>query len=354
MDAPRAIMEVAGVNVRWNDLLDIQVDNTLYLAADSFEATFRNDLLLSDWFRKNQEVRIYMGYVGNPQAWTKEELTHIFTGRIDGIKPDFSSSMTVRLLGRDYSAPMIDTEYSVAYQERTSSQVAQHLASKYGLTPRITATTAMVDRELFANKKEWEVLQALADLEGFVCYVNKNKELYFGPRQDIDEQVITKLYYRLDGYSNCRITFDDSAVGVVNKVTVRHWTGKNKRLIEASAVNESLLAAMGGQVKERIVYVAKATTVALAQSYAEKKLQEWSRQVVTGEGLSALNLMLEAERKTLCQGYGRFSGEYYVEQARQILSKQEGARTEFTITNIRPDTAEQYRQDLYDQNEKRM
>lgn len=355
MDAPRAIVEVAGVNVRWHDLIDLSIENTLYLAADSFEATFRNDQYLSDWFRKLQEVRIYLGYVKNPGAWSRAELDHVFTGRIDGVKPKFGSSMNVHLIGRDYSAPMIDTEYSVAYAERTSSQIVVMIAEKYGLTPLVTTTTAIADRDMFANKKEWEVLQALADLEGFVCYVTKDKELYFGPRQEDDEKVVAELNYRLPGLANtAEIEFDDSLVGVVNKVTVRHWQGQNKKLIEASAVNEELLKAMGGQVKERIFYESKAKTYDLARSYAEKRLKQYSRAVVTATGIYPGNQKMLAEKKVKVSGCGRFDEAYYIEKATHRLSKSEGYRTTFDITSIRPESAEQYRQDLYNYKEKKI
>ncbi|TEB09298.1 phage late control D family protein [Pelotomaculum propionicicum] len=353
MDAPRAIVEVAGVDVRWHDMIDMTFDNTLYLAADSFDVTFRNDLYLSDWFRKQQEVKIYLGYVKSPYAWSKAELDHVFTGRIDGVKPNFSGTMTVKLPGRDYSAPMIDTEYSVAYAERTSSQIAVMMAVKYGLTPVVTDTTVIVDKELVANKKEWDVLQALADLEGFVCYVTKDKELYFGPRQDEDEEVVAELNYKVSGLANCgEIEFDDSAVGVVNKVTVRHWPGRDKQLIEASAINESLLTAMGGQVKERIWYISKAKTYELAQMYAEKLLKENSRAVVTATGWYPGNPKILAEKKVKVSGCGRFNGFYYVEKATHSLSKQDGYKTSFSLTNVRPESAEQYRQDLYNYEEK--
>lgn len=351
MDAPRAIVEVAGVNVRWYDLINLRFEDTLYLAADSFEAEFRNDRLLSDWFRKQQEVKIYMGYVKNPEAWIKSELDHVFTGIVDGVKPNFSSSMTVQLIGRDYSAPLIDTEYSVAYASRTSSQIAAILAAKYGLTPKITTTTVVIDKELVADKKEWEVLQALADLEGFVCYVTKDKKLYFGPRAEEDETIVANLYYRVPGLANCEIEFDDSVVGVVNKVTIRHW-GKNKTLIEASAVNDQVLAAMGGQVKERVIYESKATTYALAQYYAEKRLKELSRMVITGSGSCIGNQKMLTEKRVKVFGCGRFNEAYYIEKASHELSKSAGYKTSFDITSIRPDSAEQYRQDLYDDKEK--
>lgn len=356
MDAPRAIVEVAGVDVRWHDLINLRFEDTLYLAADSFEAEFRNDLLLSDWFRKKQEVKIYLGYVKNPKAWSKSELHHVFTGMIDGVKPKFGSSMTVQLIGRDYSAPLIDTDYSIAYASQTSSQITGILAAKYGLTPIITPTTVIIDKELVTDKKEWEVLQGLADQEGFICYVTKNKELYFGPRQEADETIVANLYYKIPGLANCDIEFDDSVVGVVNKVTVRHWLGgkSNKRLIEASAVNQQVLAAMGGQVKEKVIYESKAKTVELAQYYADKRLQELSRMVITGTGNCPGNPLMVTEKRVLvAAGCGRFNEAYYIEKAQHEYSKSAGYVTRFDITSLRPDSAEQYRQDLYDYKEKK-
>lgn len=353
MDAPRAIIEVAGVDVRWNDLVNMRFENTLYLAADSFEATFRNDLFLSNWFRKQQEVRIYLGYVKKPAAWSKSELTHVFTGRVDGVKPAFGSSMTIQLLGRDYSGPLIDTEYSIAYSRMTSSQIATHLAMKYGLTPVITPTSVAPDKDLLADKREWEVLQGLADLEGFVCYVSKNKELYFGPRQERDEDVVAEMYYRVPGKANCEIEFDDSTVGVINKVTVRHWLGKDKRLIEASATNSAVLDAMGGQVKEKVIYESKAKTPELARQYAEKRLKELSRMVVTGVGLCTGNPQLSAEKRIRASGFGRFDECYYLEKVIHEMDKGSGYKCSFDITSVRPDSAEQYRQDLYDYKEKK-
>lgn len=350
MDAPRAVVEVAGVDVRWHDLTDLSFENTLYLAADSFEITFRNDRYLSDWLRKLQEVKIYLGYVKTPASWSKSELDHVFTGQIDGVKPKFGSSMTVEIIGRDYSAPLIDTEYSVAYAERTSSQIATMLAVKQGLKPLVTETTVIVEKELQADKKEWEVLQALADREGFVCYVTKNRELYFGPRQEDDEEVVAEMNYRVPGLANCEIDFDDSTVGVINKVTVRHW-GPNKQLIEASAVNQQVVDAMGGQIKERVIYESKAKTYDLAQLYAEKRLKQLSRTVVTASGIYPGNPKLLAEKKVKVSGCGRFDENYYIEKVIHKLSKNEGYKNTFDITSVRPESAEQYRQDLYDYKE---
>lgn len=346
---PRAVLEVAGVDVRWTDLISLRLENTLYMAADSFEATLDNQHMLSDWLRKEQEVRIYLGYVSDPERWSKNELVHVFTGKIDGVRPSFGNPKTVQLLGRDYSARMLDTESTIAFKNQKSGQIAQLLAKKYGLKFVGQVGDADLDKEMFTNKKEWDILQTLADREGFVCYVTKNKELYFGPRQSSDEnQVYT--FSRVLGKENCKIECDDSSVGVITKVTVRHW--HKKKLIQASAENKKLAASLG-QTKERVVFDSKAKTPADAKRIAENKLKEWSRAVVTCRANTPLLPYLEAEKKAKTEGTGRFDGMYYIDRVVHELSRS-GATSETDMTNIRPDTAEQYRNDLYNYQSKKM
>lgn len=344
MSAPRGLVEVDGQLLRWPDLAEIKVVGTLYMAADTFDITLRNDQFLSDYLRKNQEVRIYLGYVKEPNAWYKSELQHVFTGKIDGVEPDFGNEMKCRIIGRDYSAPFLDTTFTVTYAERTASQIAQLLCSKYGLTPKITPTTNIIDRDQYQNRKEWEILQALADFEGFICYVDKDKNFYFGPRNLSDEEIEAQLYYRQGLKSNCRISFQDSALETFNQLTVRHYVGK--QLISATAKDDKLIASMG-QVKERTYYTSKAKTQALAQEIANKMLPQFTRYVITGRATNLAGIpSIACEKKVSVSGCGRFDGNYYVERFEHRLNKQ-GFVTDLDLTSLRPDEAEQYRQDLY-------
>ncbi|WCK53832.1 hypothetical protein PP175_21320 [Aneurinibacillus sp. Ricciae_BoGa-3] len=346
---PRAIVEVAGVDVRWSELQTLQVENNLYMAADSFEATFDNSAMLSDWFRKEHEVKIYLGYVKDPNQWSKTELTHVFTGKVDGVKPNFGNPNVVQLVGRDYASRMIDTQNTMAFKNQKSGQVAQYFAKKYGLKFVGQMGEADLDQQLIVDKKEWDVLQALADREGFICYVDKNKNLYFGPRQVSDETSVA-TFSRVAGRINCKIDYDDSSVGVITKVTVKHWL--KKKLIQASSENKALSKSLG-QVKERVVYDSKAKTPAAAKNIADQRLKEWSRDVVTANVTSVMIPELIAEKKVTTEGTGRFNGLYYIDHVTHNISKS-GATSETEITNLRPDTAEQYRQDLYNTNAKTM
>ncbi|WP_216625779.1 phage late control D family protein [Paenibacillus planticolens] len=314
------------------------------MAADSFEVKVNNSLMLSDWFKKNQEIKIYLGYVQDPNRWYKNELEHVFTGKIDGVSPSFSGDMTCRIIGRDYSAPFLDTTFTVAYAERTASQIASLLCSKYGLTPNITSTTEIIDRDMYQNRKEWEILQSLADHEGFICYVDKNKTFYFGQRDLSDEEIEANLFYRMGFKSNCQIDFDDNAVDSFNQVTVRHYT--QKQLIEGTAKNDTLIESMG-QVKERVYYSSKVKTQAEAKQLADKLLPEFSRYVITGKASKMAGVpTIACEKKVSVAGCGRFDGNYYVERYDLTLNKQ-GFLMGLDITSLRPDEAEQYRQDLY-------
>jgi uncharacterized protein len=344
---PRVVIEIDGKRVRPQDVLEVNVTLTLYMAADTFTVQLNNQNLLSDYLRKNQEISIYMGYVGDAHTWSKGDLVHVFTGKIDAVDPKFDNEMTVRLAGRDYSAPLLDTTFSVAYAERTSSQIAEMLFKKHGLTAQVTPTDDVVSKDMYENKKEWEVLQALADLEGFICYVGKDKNAYFGPRDESDDWIETALYYRVGPSSNCAISFSDSALDCYNQVTVRHY--HKKQLIEATAKDDKMIEEVG-QVKERVFYVAKATTKAKAQTIADNYLKEVSRYVITGKvSKHAGNPLLECEKKVSVHGCGRFDGNYYVERVEHTYNDR-GFSTNLDVTSLRPDEAQQYRQDLYTSN----
>jgi phage protein D len=348
MSEPRCIIQVDGKTVLPEDVIESDIENTLYMAADSFEITLTNDDLKSDWFRKKQQVKVYLGYVENPSHWYLHELDHVFTGMIDGVKPKWNSQegQVVQLIGRDYSAPMIDTQFSIAYANRTSSQIARLMAVKYGLKPIITETTEILPKDVYQDKKEWEILQTLAAREGFVCYVTKDLELYFGPRQEADETVVATISAKGEGLAGSSFEFDDSSVGVYNKVTVLHW--HKKQLIEGSAQNDDLIKAMNGQVVEKVITDSKATSIDLANKIAANYLHEYSRQAITGtiEDLPG-NTVFVAEKKVKITDAGRFSGIYYIEKVGHKFGKQSGFTSSLDLTNIRPDDAEQYKEDLY-------
>lgn len=345
MPNPRAWVEVAGQAVPWAFYRKADVESTLYMAADSAEIVFRNDTLLSDFLRKQQEVRVWMGYVADPQRWGRDELTHVFTGLIDGVLPAFEKDMTVRIMCRDYSAPLIDSAFTGSWENLTTSELATALFRARGLTPVVTATETIVLQELVADRKEWEILQAMAERDGFVCYVDKNKNGYYGPRQDSDEQLMAALRYRQGpGSTVLTMEFDDTKVGIINRVIVRHYLGKTKGYVEAIAEDRALIEEYG--VQQRIFHDALAKDQATAQRIADAKLKLCKRQAVTARGTVPGHPGLLAEAKVQAIGFGRFSGPYYIDLAKHTIDKINGYTTQLTLVNLRPENTYQYRDDL--------
>lgn len=342
---PRVWVEIGGQAIPWPFLQKGDITNTLYMAADSAELTFRNDTLLSDYLRKQQEVRIWMGYVQDPQDWARDELTHMFTGVVDGVLPTFAKGQTVRLMCRDYSAALIDSQFTGSWENLTTSELATRLFGARGLTPVVTATSTAIPQELVADKKEWEILQAMAERDGFVCCVDKDKNGYYGPRQGIDDQVSAELRYRQGTDSNViSLDFDDTKINVVNKVIVRHYLGRTKGYIEAAAEDADLIARYG--LQQKIIHDALAKTQALAQQIADAKLALYKRDATTAKGYVIGHSGLRAESKVQVTGCGRFDGPYYVNEARHQLDKHNGYLTEISLTSLRPDNQYQYRDDL--------
>ena len=344
---PRAYITIDGVPVRWSDIISLTWESTLCLAADSLEVELCNRELLSDWLRKNQEIKLYLGYVKDAKSWSVKELRFCFAGKIDGVKPRFAGEgETVTLMCRDFSRDLIDTEYSIAYAERTASQIAEMLAQKHGLVPQVTPTTDILERDIFHDTTEWEMLQELAEREGYVCYVKKEKKLVFAPRAE-EAEIVGRYVWKKNVVS---ADFDDSSVGVYNKVTVRHWTKKQR--IEASAQDDFLIQQMG-RVVERIICDSQIKSYAQAKEKAEKRLKELSRQAITGEPTVVGDPVLEAEKRVILEGFGRFSGTYYINRAIHRFGVS-GYTVDLSVTNIRPQDAQQYRQDLYNYQNKKM
>jgi len=65
------------------------------------------------------------------------------------------------------------------------------------------------------------------------------------------------------------------------------------------------------------------------------------------------NPFLLAEKRVKILGFGRFSGIYYIERATHQYGT-EGYITDLSLTNVRPQDAQQYRQDIYNNKEKKM
>ena len=171
-----------------------------HFAPDTWNATFAvnaDPRFNLHWFDKIDvpafvDIQAGISGPGGAVAWKS-----LGTGHVD----DLSSSPdggTVQLRGRDLGALLIEQKTAEAFQNQTSSQIAQTLAARHGLTADVTATTTLSQRLFGGNfthethavagrsTNEWDLLVRLAQAEGFNLYVT-GRTLHFKPLPTVND-----------------------------------------------------------------------------------------------------------------------------------------------------------------------
>jgi hypothetical protein len=161
----------------------------------------------------------------------------MLTGVIDNVTIDFRNDVAV-LAGRDLSALLIDTDLAETFQNQTSAQIAQMIATRHGLAAQIHPTKMMVGQYydvdharniLGLNSRvgnEWGLLCQLAQAEGYMVAVQGTTLIFQPP----DESVAMML--PCTAFSNLAV---DVANAVPQSVRIKSWNCRQKRSIEASA-----------------------------------------------------------------------------------------------------------------------
>jgi len=187
------------------------------------------------------EIRVGLAAAGLPPLaalWQS-----LISGTIDTITIDMTAG-TAQLTGRDFSALFIDTLTAESFANRTASEIAQTLALRHGLDPVVTATQTPTGRyyqdghDLFslyqsnATVTEWDLLNALAEAEGFDLFV-QNKSLFFAPPL---EQVLPALWQwmpgGLSGTTMSTLRLERSlALARDIIVTVQSWNSREARMV---------------------------------------------------------------------------------------------------------------------------
>jgi phage protein D len=172
-------------------LVSAQVVTNTMFQADTWQCVLVGSLMPTNsavqWYSAQKvEVEIYIGFPKDPTAFGVDELGHLLTGFADSIEYNPVTD-TVTLAGRDLTGLLIDHKTYAKYPNLTASQIAQQMATKYGLKASITATTVPVGRyysidhvRTTTQETDWDLLTFLAQESGFWVYVYGDT-LYFGP-----------------------------------------------------------------------------------------------------------------------------------------------------------------------------
>lgn len=180
--APRLRVLAGGFQLPGVLEMDIAANN--HLAADRFRLRFAASAVSSADLADPElrlDVQVSLG-----AGWTR-----LILGRLDSIQLDPIGG-TLSIEGRDLAALLIETPLSETFVNRTASEIAETLAARHGLQPRVEPTAATVGRADASGRgqlalhqfarcaTEWDLLATLARAEGFDLFL-AGEALHFAP-----------------------------------------------------------------------------------------------------------------------------------------------------------------------------
>lgn len=296
---PRGAVKVNGTLITgW---IEFEISNNSYFSADTFRCSFAGANLPADrnaiWFSQQQDmfVELFIGFPQDPSNFSPSDLTSWIYGQVDHIDIDPVTN-TIEVDGRDLTRVFIDEKTTQKWPNQTSSQIATMLAQKHGLTPVVTATATTVGKyyeidhvNMADERSEWDILNYLADLEGFKVWV-RGQSLYFQPAPDPTKTTPYSIVYQVATTSTGpKANFErlkmKRALTVSRgiQVKIRSWNKKYAKGFTVSypsnvktiKVGQSSVGAGGTIYSKRVDN--------LTQDQALKYAQNWYQQLIAHE-----------------------------------------------------------------------
>lgn len=296
---PRGAVKVNGELIAgW---VDFELENNTFFSADTFRCKFAGALLPTDrnaiWFSQQQDmfVELFIGFPQSASAFSASDLQSWIYGQVDHIEIDPVTNM-IEVDGRDLTRVFIDTKTTQKWPNQTSSQIATQLAQAHSLTPVVTATTTLVGKyyeidhvNMSDERSEWDILNYLADREGFKVWV-RGQSLYFQPPPDPATATPYQIVWQpVSTASGPKANFESikltRALTVSRgiQVKVRSWNKKYAKgftvnypsSVKTIKVGSSAIGA-GGQIYSK-------TIANLTQDQALQYAQNWYQQLVAHE-----------------------------------------------------------------------
>lgn len=276
-------------------------------------------------------------------------------GEIDQVQLDPIRGI-VRLWGRDLTARLIEARTREAFTNRTASEIAEVLAARRGLVASVQRTTAPVGRywqlqrdrvtlDRFANATtEWDLLVALAALEGFDVWVS-GATLHFRPSRASEAgPTVLRPVATLSGPANVTAIRLERTLTLARdiEVVVKSWNARQQEAFVQTARSRRRRRpvapddARPGEV-QRYVYVVPNLTPDEALALAQRKLAELSRheRVLVAEMPGELDLAPRM-RLRLEGSFTDFDQTYWVDEIERRMDVRRGFSQTVRARNASP------------------
>ncbi len=272
----------------------------------------------------------------------------LIQGTVDTVQIEIPRQL-VRLEGRDLTAALISARTQETFANRTASEIVSILAQRHGLTPKVTATTTLVDRyyELEHDRitlnqfsratTEWDLLVFLAQQEAFDLFV-QGTTLYFQPVQaDANApEAILRATSTLNGPANIMDLHMERALILAGdiEVTVKSWNSRQKNAYTQTVRSQG---ASGSGTSQTYVVVRPN----LLPDEALKLAQNWLSTLTQHERvISAImpgELSLTSRSVVALKGTGTaFDQTYYVDTIERRLRFGGGFQQYVRAKNLSP------------------
>lgn len=204
----------------YNDLRNIKVTSKTgeSNAASTFTATVDNqDGLYANTFSVGQEIQVFADLDTNPAT------TNIFTGILEDIQFRGTGASGIKgerllLRGRDFSARLQDaTVQPVIYQNQEASVIVKDIITNNVsdiTTTNVNVSSTTVKFLQFTQKNVFDALKELAELAGFIFYVDVDKDLHF------EEKATVSTGTTLNNTNVIKTNFKESRKQMANQVWV--------------------------------------------------------------------------------------------------------------------------------------
>ena len=216
--------------------LPFRVLDSLRGATDLINTPTQETILLTQSTILNE---VYAGYPRDPNNYGISDLTQYTYGNLDTVDFYFDEQgERIEIQGRNMVAPFMDNKTTEKFPNQTSSAIVSYFGTKHGLSLQVTPTYTLAGSyysgdnvQLTSDITEWDLMQFLAEQEGFTLRVRGNT-LYFGPRNSFLKK--TPLPYTWgQNIKSLQLTRNPHASKDI-KVEVISWKSNSKTRITAS------------------------------------------------------------------------------------------------------------------------
>ncbi len=262
----------------------------------------------------------------------------VMQGAVDRVEIDPVRGL-VHAEGRDLTAVLIETRTQETFSNRTSSEIAELMASRHNLQAQVVPTSTPVGRyyqsehdritlgQFSRATTEWDLLTFLAQQEEFDVFVNA-QTLYFQPPSGPTNAVTLTPDDAFDIRMERALTLARDI-----EVTVKSWNSRQQAAFTQTARAHGPGSSSG--TPQRYVYVRPNLTSDQALQVAQQKLKELSRHERAVTISMPGELAITPRSLVTIEGTGtEFDQTYYVDMLERILSAEAGFTQHLRCKNM--------------------